>query len=472
MNPRIARNGLSFKGAWQYYMHDPKAETRNRVAWAETYGTITEDVDKAWKIMAYTAKHQNRLKEASGQKMTGRKDTRPVMAYSLSWHPDHDPGRDHMRDVAIQSIKLLGLEEHEAFIVAHRDTPHKHVHVIVNRIHPQTGLVASSSNTWRKLSEFARIYQKEHNMDYCPKREENYQKRQQGEQTRYYDPKIQEAWDLSDNGRSFVAALEENGYKLAQGRKRLVVVDPYGKIHNPVRHIEGIKTKDFNERLGDIDQSQLPDADTLAKEAAARHEDLKKKLTSEKRRLSEEFGTASASSISHIQEQVPEQESEASGPKFGSQSADEIAILNRLQDRHFREQSDLSQHFQRRIQNERASLLSFYKLREQREAISIYQEKCRKPSFWRRLFGLARKDQQQLQNLKLGYRNAKKRFSERIIALDSEYAKNMTDLKNRQKLEQANARKLIYDRSNSSTRRSSREYLSDRNRGASIEPYR
>jgi len=86
MNPRLCRNGLSFRGAWLYYMHDPKATTRERIEWAETYNTITDDVDLAWKVLAYTAKSQDRLKEASGQKRTGRKDVKPVMAYSLAWY--------------------------------------------------------------------------------------------------------------------------------------------------------------------------------------------------------------------------------------------------------------------------------------------------------------------------------------------------------------------------------------------------
>ncbi|MEQ9823223.1 MAG: relaxase/mobilization nuclease domain-containing protein [Puniceicoccaceae bacterium] len=242
-------------------MHDKDSESRDRVAWTHTVNMLTRDPDLAWKVMAYTAKSQDRLKEASGQVSTGRKCEKPVMAYSLSWHPEQDPDKDHMLETALDSLKVLGLSEHECMIVAHRDTPHRHVHVIVNRIHPITGLVASNSHSYRKLSSFALEYAREHGLEYSPQREENAKKREKGQESNYRDNRIQEAWDKSDNGRSLIAALEASGLTLAHGNKRLVVVDPKGKTINPVRHIEGIRSKNFRERLSDIDLSALPTVD-------------------------------------------------------------------------------------------------------------------------------------------------------------------------------------------------------------------
>lgn len=261
MNPCVTTGGRSFHGSYLYYMHDKDSESRDRVAWTHTVNMLTRDPDLAWKVMAYTAKSQDRLKEASGQVSTGRKCEKPVMAYSLSWHPEQDPDKDHMLETALDSLKVLGLSEHECMIVAHRDTPHRHVHVIVNRIHPITGLVASNSHSYRKLSSFALEYAREHGLEYSPQREENAKKREKGQESNYRDNRIQEAWDKSDNGRSLIAALEASGLTLAHGNKRLVVVDPKGKTINPVRHIEGIRSKNFRERLSDIDLSALPTVD-------------------------------------------------------------------------------------------------------------------------------------------------------------------------------------------------------------------
>ena len=275
MNPTVARGGRSFKGAFAYYMHDKGTDTRGRIAWTHTVNMLTTDPDKAWKVMAFTAKASDRLKEAAGVKASGRKPEKPVMAYSLSWHPEQSPTPDHMRDVALRSLHALGLSEHQALLVAHNDTPHAHVHVIVNRIHPVTGKTAGDSYTHRKLSDLALDYAREHGLTYSPQREANKQKREAGQATRYTDSKIAEAWAVSTDGKGFVAALKERGFELAQGTKRLVVVDAYGKVHNPTRHLDGVNAKAFRDRLKGVDLAALRDADAVAQEHAARHEQQK-----------------------------------------------------------------------------------------------------------------------------------------------------------------------------------------------------
>jgi len=207
----------------------------------------------------------HRLKEAAGQSRAGRKLEKPVFAYSLAWHPEQEPDQKHMLDTARQSLRMMGLEDHEALIVAHQDEPQKHVHVIVNRVHPITGKAGDVRNSKRKFSDFAHEYELENGKVYCLQREQNQQKREEGKLSRYHDPSIVKAWESSDNGKSFTAALKKDGYTLARGRKRLVVVDPHGKKHNPVRHLEGIKAKEFNARISDLDQSRLPDADHVPK---------------------------------------------------------------------------------------------------------------------------------------------------------------------------------------------------------------
>ncbi|MCH6256794.1 relaxase/mobilization nuclease domain-containing protein [Puniceicoccaceae bacterium K14] len=457
MNPNLAEHGTSFKGAFMYYMHDKNADTRERIAWAETRNTITANPDKAWKVMAYTAKHQNRLKEAEGRSKAGRKDTKPVMAYSLSWHPNHDPSKEHMTEVAMQSMKVLGVEDHEAIIVAHRDTPHRHVHVIVNRIHPKTGMIADDSYTWRRLSDFAREYQREHNMNYCPQREENYRKRQQGKNTKYRDPHIQNAWSNSDNGKSFIAALESDGYRLAQGRKRLVVVDPYGKTHNPVRHIEGIKTKEFNDRLSDIDRSALPEADILTRETQALHEEKKRKQTSSKSELKNGFSNVALepnqtimasfndhgkASTNHMKKEFNEQSEESSKNKHtviqkplpdrkaANDNSKEQAKLEKqiadslrnLQDRHLGEQADLSEFYRKRIMHEEDTLSKFHNIAERRREITTLNHKVENAPWWRKILRLNHKDKQQLSDLRSGLVDALDRKDERIEAIQIEYS--------------------------------------------------
>ncbi len=53
-------------------------------------------------------------------------------------------------------IPMDGLQDHQAWIVAHRDTAHPHVHVMVNRVHPDTGKAWSASHDYRRIEHTLR----------------------------------------------------------------------------------------------------------------------------------------------------------------------------------------------------------------------------------------------------------------------------------------------------------------------------
>ena len=197
MVPAVTEGGRSFKGAALYYLHDKRqageAErlTTGRVAWTHTFNLSTDDPERAWRIMAHTAMSQAALKAAAGEKATGRKLTKPVHAYSLAWHPEQrgqGVTREHMLAAALDSIKAQGLEGYQAIILAHDDEPQPHVHIIVNRVHPETGKAATLSNCKLKLSQWAEGYEREHGKIYCDKRVENNARRKEGEFVR--DPRI------------------------------------------------------------------------------------------------------------------------------------------------------------------------------------------------------------------------------------------------------------------------------------------
>ena len=259
MIPVIAARGASFAGAFAYYFHDKQARTSERVAWTQCLNLMTDCVEKGWKRMAYTAMHQKHLKRASGQRMTGAKMQKPVFCYSLSWHPEQTPSQQSIMEAVMKTLDILGLTEHQAIVAAHQDEPHSHVHVIVNAVHPLTGLVAKLKNTKRKLSKFALNHERKEGKVYCPQREENHAKREAGKKSRYCDPVISKAWENSLSGTEFIAALAVSGYQLAIGR-RIVVVDPHGNVISPTRAL-GIKSKEFLSRLKYLDTQSLPSLD-------------------------------------------------------------------------------------------------------------------------------------------------------------------------------------------------------------------
>jgi hypothetical protein len=416
MIPRITNGGHSFKGAYQYFGHDKEhLPTKERIDWTHTENMLTRDPDKAWKVMAYTAMEHDRLKEASGHKATGRKLEKPVFTYSLAWHPEQDPDKEHMLETAKKTLAMLNLTGHEALIIAHRDEPQRHVHVVVNRVHPLTGIAADLSYSKSKFSEFARLYEQEHGKIYCLQREENYQKRKQGEKTRYHDLHIAKAWKESKNGAEFAAALEKHDYHLARGNRGAVVVDPQGKISNPTRHLEGVKAKDIREKLADLDLARLRDADELSEERKAQQQ----KAYQERQK----GGDGKSGAISAKAPKAPEKVASESTEVVPPERVPRLVYVspqaqNALQDRQLEERAQLFNRSSDRIDRERDKLSEHYKINERKKAIADLEEKTKHPSWWRKLFGLARKNQMELASMKGILDNSEMRMKERLDHLE------------------------------------------------------
>ena len=62
----------------------------------------------------------------------------PVYHYQLCWQPGERPTQEQWESAAKKSIQALGFQEHQYLVGAHSDTEHFHVHVMVNRVHPET----------------------------------------------------------------------------------------------------------------------------------------------------------------------------------------------------------------------------------------------------------------------------------------------------------------------------------------------
>ena len=205
----IHSHGTSFKGLMAYLMHDADhATTSERVAWTHTYNLATDDPELSWKTMAATALSQAELKAEAGIANTGRKSSKHVMHYTLSWHDEErkDLTRDEMIQAALASMTYIGThegerlgknkktgktkeairtqyaDEHQAVIICHDETnKSQHVHIMLNRVNPTTGVFLPDSMDYEKLSAWAFEYRKAQGKDhYCPQRQKNAAKRAQG----------------------------------------------------------------------------------------------------------------------------------------------------------------------------------------------------------------------------------------------------------------------------------------------------
>lgn len=62
--------------------------------------------------------------------------TKPVYHVSLSWDKNDNPSKQQMIEVGDRYLKHMGLNDHQAAIVSHKDGEHPHIHLMINRVHP------------------------------------------------------------------------------------------------------------------------------------------------------------------------------------------------------------------------------------------------------------------------------------------------------------------------------------------------
>lgn len=168
---RFFKNGGSFVGAGRYYLHDKAADktlpahlkptTDERVWFTDTRNCISHNPEDALIEMWRTAEDQAWLKKQAGVRSGGRSCDDPVKTFALAWHKDDAPTPEHMVASADAFLKHMGWEGHQAVFIAHRETEHLHLHVILNRVHPETGRTIDDWRENRRAGQWREIYERE-----------------------------------------------------------------------------------------------------------------------------------------------------------------------------------------------------------------------------------------------------------------------------------------------------------------------
>lgn len=130
--------GRGFAGLARYLETGRDGTSPDRVEWIEARNLPTNDPHTASLLMRATAAQSVRVQK-------------PVYHIALSFDPDDGVDRAAMVRVADRLLNDLGLDEHQALIVAHGDTRHAHVHLMINRVHPET------FRAWDHRHDYARI---------------------------------------------------------------------------------------------------------------------------------------------------------------------------------------------------------------------------------------------------------------------------------------------------------------------------
>ena len=149
-----ARN--DFHALAEYLIHGKERPTHpDRVAWCFGWNLATDDPLLAAHYMTATAEFSKRCRE-------------PCYHASINWDPDEQPTPEIMQEIARRTLDMAGLGEHQALVMGHGDKPHKHLHLMINRVHPDTGRAWSTSHDYRRFDKIMKQLSDEYGFRYVP----------------------------------------------------------------------------------------------------------------------------------------------------------------------------------------------------------------------------------------------------------------------------------------------------------------
>lgn len=129
-----------------------------RVAWTASRNLPTDDPTLSADLMQATAS-QNLHVES------------PAYQLTLSFAPEDHPTRALMEETADRVLSELGLADHQALLVAHHDRQHQHIHLLINRVHPETFAPWDRWHDHTTLAHILAAVETEHNLRRVPARD-------------------------------------------------------------------------------------------------------------------------------------------------------------------------------------------------------------------------------------------------------------------------------------------------------------
>ena len=192
--------------------------------------------------------------------------------------------------------RRLHLGDQARVVVEHQLQGEKHYHVVWSLVDRERGQMIEIPFDGMRRAEVARKLEQEFGLRKLAPAHEPEKERlrreewQQAERTprdvedvRDAKATIREAWQRSDNGAAFTAAIEEKNLMLAIGdseRQPFGVVDEHGQFHVLTRTLDA-RAKAVRGKLADLDREQIPSVEQA-------HEQLQERQAEREREAREE----------------------------------------------------------------------------------------------------------------------------------------------------------------------------------------
>ncbi len=260
--------GKSRAGGRELADHLLNGEKNETVQILSVNGTVSMELHGSFQEMEATA--------------SGTRCKKPLYHAKISPDPKEPAMTPEQWTRAIEALReQLGLTDHAYAAVLHRkygkahpEILREHVHVVFNRINPDTMLAMHDGHNYRQHEIVARKLEQEFGHARIQGahigREESVERPQRtppdwamqqaaksGIQPRDVADTVKQLWKEADSPRSFAASLPKEGLTLALGSRDLVVLDQAGDVHTLARCLN-LRVADIRERLAGIDRLKVP----------------------------------------------------------------------------------------------------------------------------------------------------------------------------------------------------------------------
>ena len=149
--------GSGFQGLQAYLLTGKNGQEVERVSWISARNLPSPDPELAAVFMRDTAAKSTQVEK-------------PVYHLTISLAPEESLDREAMSRVVERTLRDVGLEEHQALVVAHHDTGHQHVHVMLNRVHPARHTAWDNGHDYARMERSLRRQEQELGLRQVPGR--------------------------------------------------------------------------------------------------------------------------------------------------------------------------------------------------------------------------------------------------------------------------------------------------------------
>ncbi len=109
-------------------------------------GGAGEKVEHRGALNLLNLDHEGQVEEMVDLAELAKRSPQPVQHWIMSWREGEQPTSAQADQAARMFLDEMGLAEHQAIYGLHRDTENWHLHLAVNRVHPETEKLATVNN--------------------------------------------------------------------------------------------------------------------------------------------------------------------------------------------------------------------------------------------------------------------------------------------------------------------------------------